>query len=197
MNASQFCDLTCALSDGNRLAVGLDYDSDGFFENQVKKIKVYELSFQQPTPEWKLIGNIPHTNQRGLLTKFADFYHDAVLSGNGQVLAMGASKVSESYKSLYSTKIITTYKWNSTDEWDSTEGYWAVMDDKGGLLYKTQESPCTPGLQKCIAFSDDGTVLAVSSKLGVEVYSWKANKSAWIPRDIAYDFNKLVASYDG
>jgi hypothetical protein len=161
--------------------------------NQVK-LKVYErttpsaleLDLEQHTPDWKLIGNISHTNQRNLLSYYTEYYHDAVLSGNGQVLAIGTSE-----KESSTTKIITTYKWNATiDIWD-------VMEDKGGLLPKTQESPCTPGLQECIALSDDGTVLAVSSKLDVKVYSWKANKSAWIPRDIAFVFNKSIANYDG
>jgi len=60
------------------------------------------------------------------------------------------------------------------------------MDDKGGLLSKTRVNQFA-----CMAVSDDGTVLAVCSDPGIEVYSWNVDKSSWIPRDVVFDLNNL------
>jgi hypothetical protein len=57
-------------------------------------------------------------------------YHDAVLSGNGQVLVIGSSAVqNDNYDDAYNM-IITTYKWNA----NATIGDWDLMENKGGSL---------------------------------------------------------------
>jgi hypothetical protein len=72
--------------------------------------------------------------------------------------------------------VITTYVWNATiDDWD-------VMESKGGSLPEA-----TTWQRKCIALSDDGTVLAVCSKLGIAVYSLSVDNLAWMPRRIDLD----------
>ena len=78
-----------------------------------------------------------------------------------------------------------------THKWNSTIGSWGVMDDKGGLLSKTREYPFG---YPCMALSDDGTVLVVCSDPGIEVYSWNADKSSWIPRDVVFDLNNFSTS---
>ena len=106
-------------------------------------------------------------------------YHDAVLSADGQVLVIGTSKVNNgNYDDAI--MIVTTYKWNATI------GDWDLMENKG------RSSPqATTWQKKCIALSDDGTILAVCSKLGIAVYSWNADKSSWMPRDVVFDLNNL------
>ena len=129
-------------------------------------------------------NSCPHANRR-ILSVSKACYHDAVLSGNGQVLVIGSSVVpNDNYDDAYNM-IITTYKWNATI------GDWDVMENKGG------SSPqATTWQKKCIALSDDGTILAVYSKLGIAMYSWNANDFAWIPRlvdlDIAVNSTSLA-----
>ena len=134
--------------------------------------------------DWIKIGNftelVSHADKRDLYVYYADsweFYHDAVLSADGQVLVIGTSKVPNTNNDD-TIMIVTTYKWNVAI------GKWDVMDDKGGIRDKPQ---ATTWRKKCIALSDDGTVLAVCSKLGIAVYSWNGDKFAWIPRHIDLD----------
>jgi hypothetical protein len=160
------------LSDGNRLATVTVYT-----------VKVYELDQELQPPDWKLIGNItdysPPVNQSDLSAEtFAYYPHDAKLSGNGQVLVAATSKVNNDDDAEELS--YNTHKWNSTI------GSWDVMDDKGGLLSKTREN-----VYACMALSDDGTVLVVCSNPGIEVYSWNADKSSWIPRDVVFDLNNF------
>jgi hypothetical protein len=127
-----------------------------------------------------MIGNAsnpdscPHANRRVLGVSKA-CYHDAVLSGDGQVLVIGTSKVqNDNYDDA--TMAITTYVWNATI------GDWDIMENKGG------SSPqATTWQKKCIALSDDGTVLAVCSKLGIAVYSLSVDNLSWMPRQIDLD----------
>jgi hypothetical protein len=108
-----------------------------------------------------------------------DYYlHDAVLSGDGQVLVIGLSAVKDDVSSELSY---------NTHNWNSTIGSWDVIDDKGGLLSKTREYSG----YACMALSDDGTVLVVCSDPGIKVYSWNADKSSWIPRDVVFDLNNF------
>ena len=147
------------------------------------KVKVYELDQELQPPDWKMIGNItdysPPVNQSDLSADTFDYYHLAKLSGNGQVLVTATSKV----KNIIGTDAKSIY---NTHKWNSTIGSWDVMDDKGGLLSKTREN-----IYACMAVSDNGTVLAVCSNPGIEVYSWNADKSSWIPRDVVFDLNNL------
>ena len=46
------------------------------------------------------------------------------------------------------------------------------------------ETPRAIWPQKCIAFSDDGTVLSVGSEDAINVYFWNKTASGWTPRDI-------------
>jgi hypothetical protein len=170
------------VSDGNRLAIGTEYT-----------VKVYELDQELQSPDWKMLGNIteysPPVNQSDLSAETFNFSHYAKLSGDGQVLVTG-TQVTGTAELSYNT-----HKWNSTI------GSWGVMDDKGGLLSKTQEN-----LFPCMAVSDNGTVLAVCSNPGIEVYScsnpgikvysWNAYKSSWIPRDVVFPCNEKC-HYDG
>jgi hypothetical protein len=142
-----------------------------------------------------MIGNMteysPPVNQSDLSADtFSYFYHGAKLSGDGQILVIGTSKVNKTYDVEFSSftaiTAITAYKWNSTI------GSWGVMDDKEGLLSKTRES-----IYPCMAVSDDGTVLAVCSNPGIEVYSWNVDKSSWIPRDVVFDLNNLSTTLTG
>jgi hypothetical protein len=155
---------------------------------------------------WQMIGNFseccPLVDKRDLaiLLVPAVSYHDAVLSGDGQVLVIGTSTVHEflseggptndNYDDA--TMIVTTYRWNATiSDWD-------VMEDKGGSLSTNHDKPqATTWLQNCIALSDNGTVLVVCSKLGIAVYSWSVDKSTWVPRDVVFDFNKTSTSLAG
>ena len=67
------------------------------------------------------------------------------------------------------------------------------MDDKGGLLSKTQKNQFASfSVEKYFALSDDGTVLAVCSELSIAVCSWNLDKSSWIPRDVIFDPNNVV-----
>lgn len=104
------------MSDGNRLAIGAEYT-----------VKVYELDQELQPPDWKMIGNIaspnscPHAKQSDLSAEtFSYCYHDAVLSGNGQVLVIGSSVVqNDNYESIangtYDVELsYNTHKWNST-----------------------------------------------------------------------------------
>jgi len=154
------------LSDGNRLAIGAEYT-----------VKVYELDQELQPPDGNIASpnSCPHANRR-VLGGWKACYHDAVLSGNGQVLVIGSSVVqNDNYDDAYNM-IITTYKWNATIvDWD-------LMENKGGSLPQA-----TTWQKKCIALSDDGTILAVCSKLGIAVYSWSVDNSAWMPRRIDLD----------
>ena len=71
------------------------------------------------------------------------------------------------------------------------------MDDKGGLLSKTRENSFACMAMASMAVSDDGTVLAVCSDPGIEVYSWNADKSSWIPRDVVFACNETCQEYYG
>ena len=146
------------------------------------KVKVCELDQELQPPDWKMIGNItdysPPVNQSDLSADTFSYFHDAVLSADGQVLVIGTSKVNND--DLSSELSYNTHKWNSTI------GSWGVMDDKGGLLSKTREN-----IFACMALSDDGTVLVVCSDPGIEAYSWNADKSSWIPRDVVFDLNNF------
>jgi hypothetical protein len=82
-----------------------------------------------------------------------------------------------------------------THKWNSTIGGWDLMDDKGGLLSKTRTGENI--IWACMAVSDDGTVLAVCSDSGIEVYSWNADKSSWIPRDVVFACNEECPEYVG
>ena len=159
------------MSDGNRLAFGLQYT-----------VNVYELDQELQPPDWKVIGNItdysPPVNQSDLSPDILTYFHSVKLSGDGQVLVTGTSKVNNDDDAEELSYI--THKWNSTT------GNWDVMDDKGGLLSKTRVNQFP-----CMAVSDDGTVLAVCSNPGIEVFSWNADKSSWIPRDVVFDLNNL------
>jgi hypothetical protein len=71
-------------------------------------------------------NSCPHANRR-ILGVWKACYHDAVLSGNGQVLVIGSSVVqNDNYDDAYNM-IITTYKWNAT-----IDGDWDLMENKGG-----------------------------------------------------------------
>ena len=182
--SSQLLDLTCVLSEGNRLAIESKADvwSELFGSNADALpvlVEVYEYIILKGEGTWQMIGNTsspnscPHANQSDLATKAC--YYDAVLSGDGQVLVIGTSKVqNDNYDDA--TMVITTYVWNATiDDWD-------VMESKGGSLPEA-----TTWQRKCIALSDDGTVLAVCSKLGIAVYSLSVDNLAWMPRRIDLD----------
>ena len=151
-------------------------------------VEVYEYDIW--VWQWQMIGNItspdscPHASFENDLRKrdlgaWKACYHDAVLSADGQVLVIGTSKVNNgNYDDAI--MIVTTYKWNATI------GDWDLMENKG------RSSPqATTWQKKCIAVSDDGTILAVCSKLGIAVYSWNADKSSWMPRDVVFDLNNL------
>jgi WD40 repeat protein len=126
----------------------------------------------------------PPVNQSDLSAETFSYYQLAKLSGDGQVLVTGMSKI---VSSIYDAEMIyITHKWNSTI------GSWGVMDDKGGLLSKTREN-----IFACMAVSDDGTVLAVCSDPGIEVYSWNVDKSSWIPRDVVFACNETCKEYAG
>ena len=130
-------------------------------------------------PNWKMIGKIidsTTTNQNDL--SYFD-YVGVVLSGNGQVLV--ASKTKKDASGTPTELGYTSYKWNSI------VGSWDVLDDKGGLLSKIQYTEDN----ECAALSNDGTVLAVCFEPRIDVYSWNEEKSAWIPRDVVFDFNKF------
>jgi hypothetical protein len=140
-----------------------------------------------------MIGNMtedsPPANQSDLFAEAEYYYyHPAILSGNGQVLVTIKIKINpvSNTNGTYDAELsYITHKWNSTI------GSWEVMDDKGGLLFKTQENQFASfDVEKCFALSDDGTVLAVCSELAV--YSWNLDKSSWIPRDVIFDPNTLV-----
>ena len=88
-------------------------------------VEVYHLDSEK---DWKLKGKftelVSHADRRDLDISYADswkFYHDAVLSADGQVLVIGTSKVNnDNYDGAI--MIVTTYKWNSsTDNWDVME----------------------------------------------------------------------------
>ena len=145
----------------------------------VYTVNVYELYQELQPPDWKLIGNItyysPPVNQSDLSADTFSYFQLAKLSGDGQVLVTGTQDTGTDELSY------NTHKWNSTI------GSWGVMDDKGGLLSKTREISG----YACMAVSDDGTVLVVCSDPGIEVYSWNADKSSWIPRDVVFDLNNF------
>jgi hypothetical protein len=76
------------LSDGNRLAIGTQYNANSIIS---VKVGVYELDLELQPPDWKMIGNMtdysPPANQSNLsVVTFYHFHHHAVLSGNGQIL---------------------------------------------------------------------------------------------------------------
>ena len=74
------------MSDGNRLAFGLQYT-----------VNVYELDQELQPPDWKMIGNItdysPPVNQSDLSADTFYYFHSVKLSGDGQVLVTATSKV--------------------------------------------------------------------------------------------------------
>jgi hypothetical protein len=188
------------LSDGKRLAIGTVYNTDTYanFDNPVKG-KVYELDWELQPSDWKMIGNMtdysPPVNQSDLSTEAYYYYrYYAVLSGNGQVLVIIKIKINSDLillitnaNGIYDAELsYTTHKWNLTI------GSWNVMDDKGGLLSETQENQfASLDMEKCFALSDDGTVVGVCSKLSIAVFSWNADKSSWIPRDVIFYLNNL------
>ena len=155
--------------------------SSANFVNQVK-VGIYELDQELQPPDWKMSGNItdysPPVNQSDLSAEpcINNYFHLVKLSGNGQVLITG-------------TQVMPVELSYNTHKWNSTIGSWGVMDDKGGLLSKTRENGIA-----CMAVSDDGTVIAVCSDPGIEVYSWNADKSSWIPRDVVFDLNNFSTS---
>jgi hypothetical protein len=51
-HASQVLDLTCAFSDGNRLAIG------SFNIFKANQVEVYDLDFVQQPPDWNIQGRI-------------------------------------------------------------------------------------------------------------------------------------------
>ena len=176
------------MSDGNRLTIGQDGFANYSYQNSVE---IYELDLG--LSDWKMIGNITNYSppvQSDLSPDiFAYYLHDAVLSGDGQVLVTGTSKhdLISNANGTYDVELsYITHKWNSTI------GSWDVMDDKGGLLSKTRVNQFP-----CMAVSDDGTVLAVCSNPGIEVYSWNADKSSWIPRDVVFACNETCQEYYG
>jgi hypothetical protein len=132
-----------------------------------------------------MIGNItdysPPVNQSDLSADTFDYYQLVKLSGDGQVLVTVTQVSGTDAEMSY-----ITHKWNSTI------GSWGVMDDKGGLLSKTRENSWA-----CMAMSDNGTVLAVCSDPGIEVYSWNADKSSWIPRGVVFACNETCQEYYG
>jgi hypothetical protein len=150
------------------------------------KVKVYELDQELQPPDWKMIGNItdysPPVNQSDLSADTFDYYQLVKLSGDGQVLVTSTQVTGTDADELS----YNTHKWNSMI------GSWDVIDDKGGLLSKTREN-----IYACMAVSDDGTVLAVCSDLGIEVYSWNVDKSSWIPRDVVFACNETCQEYYG
>jgi hypothetical protein len=166
------------LSDGNRLAIGSENTGASVIA------EVYDLDSEK---DWKLKGTftelVSHADRRDLDSW--KFYHDAVLSADGQVLVIGTSKVNnDNYDGAI--MIVTTYKLNSST------GNWDVMENTA--LSTIHDKPqATTWEKKCIALSDDGAVLAVcsNSNPGIEVYSWNADKSSWIPRGVVFDLNNL------
>jgi hypothetical protein len=143
--------------------------------------KVYELDMELQPPGWKLIGNITDYNPPAIQSNL----YAAKLSGNGEVLVTSTHK--EDFDTFYPELSYYTHKWNSMI------GSWELMDDKGGLLSKTRENIT----RACMAVSDNGTVLAVCSGSGIEVYSWNADKSSWIPRDVVFACNEECPEYVG
>jgi hypothetical protein len=198
--SSQLLDLTCVLSEGNRLAIESKADvwSELFGSNAdvlPVLVEVYEYIILEGEGTWQMIGNTsspnscPDANQSDLATKAC--YYDAVLSGNGQVLVIGTSIVhNDNYDDA--TMAITTYVWNATI------GDWGVMENEGGSMATNHNKPhATTWQEKCIALSDDGTVLAVCSELGIAVYSWSVDNSAWMPRHIDLDIAVNSTSLTG
>ncbi len=66
---------------------------------------------------------------------------------------------------------------------------WDIVEDEVGLLSTPRplflfETPRAIWPQKCIAFSDDGTVLSVGSEDAINAYFWNKTVSGWTPRDI-------------
>ena len=157
------------------------------------KVQVYERDW----PDWMMISNItdysPPVNQSDLSAEpcINNYFYFGVLSGNGQVLVT-IKIITDLKYGDYDTMAITTYKWNSIIR------SWDVMDDKEGLLSKTQENRFARfEIEKCFALSDDGTVLGVCSKLSIAVYSWNSDKSSWIPREVVFDLNNLSTTLTG
>jgi hypothetical protein len=176
------------------------YTDDTNFDNPVK-VKVYKLDSELQPPDWKMIGNMtdysPPANQSDLSLSaeagYGYFYHSlyyTVLSGNGQILVTIKIKFNETSTAngMYPDAKVSY----NTHEWNSTIGSWDVMDDKGGLLSKTHKNQfAIIKIDKCLALSDDGTVIAVCSELSIAVYSWNSDKSSWIPRDVIFDLHNL------
>ena len=117
------------------------------------------------------------------------YYHGyyIALSGNGARLVIGSIefvKTSDTVAEYDDADLVVhTHQWNATIEsWDF------VKDNDGALStarpFFLYDTPRAIWPQKCIGLSDDGSVLAVSSKLDIDVYFWNEILSAWTPRDI-------------
>jgi hypothetical protein len=182
------------LSDGNRLAIGTQYNANSIYP---AKVIVYTLDVRLQPPDWKMIGNMtdysPPANQSDLsAVTFHHYLHYPVLSGNGQVLVIIKIKsdLITDANGIYDAELsYITHKWNSTIG-SSRIGSWDVMDDKGGLLSKTHKNQFANFNVQCFALSDDGNVLAVCSNLSIAVFSWNLDNSSWISRDV--DFSRAL-----
>ena len=167
------------VSDGALLAIGAQSD---FFP-----VKVYK----NIDGGWEKHGdpiNYCQVSWRNLAAMKA-FYHGyyIALSGNGERLAIGSIfyGVSSATVAEYDSAdlVVHTYQWNVTIK------SWDIAEDKDGLLSTPRplflfETPRAIWPQKCIAFSDDGTVLSVGSEDAINVYFWNKTVSGWTPRDI-------------
>jgi hypothetical protein len=169
--------LICVISDGAMLAIGA--------EDFCYPVAVYK----NVDGVWETHGNPINDpsshcqNGRNLLCR--GFYHGyyVALSGNGERLVIG-SIIRDVWDDA--EVAVTSYQWNTTI------ADWGIMEEKEAILrpFFLHDTPRADWPQKCIVLSDDAVVLAVGSKLAVDVYSWNQTLSAWTLRSIDSNENE-------
>ncbi len=108
--------------------------------------------------------------------------YNIALSGSGDRLVMGSLSL-WSFGGLEewdgAALDVTSYRWNATAGWEIIATLPQVEEP-----FFLNDTPRAYWPLKCIALSDDASVLAVGSKLSVDVYFWNETSSAWTPRSI-------------
>ena len=175
------------ISDGAMLAIGHKL-------SPCYSVEVY----RQVGSSWETHGNpirdpSPYCSEdQRNLGKAMGFYHGyyIALSGNGARLVIGSIEFIETSDTVaeYDSAdlVVHTHRWNATIE------SWDIVKDNDGALstpkrFFLYDTPRAIWPQKCIALSDNGAVLAVGSKLDIDVYFWNETLSGWTPRVIDLD----------
>lgn len=167
--------------DGNKLAIS---GAASCFACETGYAAVYSRP-EKGSTSWELQGNpIPAKSSQWTRHLLIDSYqmhgHYISLSGNSEGVAVGSLQGSILPSGLINDARLVTqvYRWNATAQ------DWSSMGQEITREHYVGASPRLLWPPRSIVLSDDGMVLAIGSSFSVDVFSWDADSSSWIPREV-------------